>query len=121
MSLDPLWTYVSVRRLTLTLQRWAALTMVGVAFEPNDITLWVRIESEVSAFLEALYEQGAFQGQSPDQAFYVKCDAETNPPAVRDLGQVVTEVGIAPARPGEFVVVRLVAGEASALGPPDGS
>jgi hypothetical protein len=120
MSLDPTWTYVSARRLMLTIQRWFALTMVGVAFEPNDLTLWVRIESEVSSFLETLYDQGAFQGQTPDQAFYVKCDAETNPPAVRDAGMVVTEVGVAPVRPGEFIVVRLVGGEGSALGSPGG-
>ena len=115
MSLDPTWTYVHVRRLVLTIQRWFTLAMASVAFEPNDVTLWIRIESEVSAFLEALYEQGAFRGSTPDQAFYVKCDAETNPPDVRDAGQVVTEVGIAPVRPGEFVVVRLIGGEGSAV------
>jgi hypothetical protein len=114
LSLDPTWTYVNVRRLTLTLQRWFAFTMTDVAFETNDIALWIRITSAVSEFLEALYEHGAFQGGSPDEAFYVKCDAETNPASVRDAGMVVTEVGIAPARPGEFIVLRLVSGDSPA-------
>ena len=115
LSADPTWTYVPVRRLVLTLQRWFTQVMAGVAFEPNDVTLWVRITSEVTAYLQGLYAKGAFQGSSPGQAFYVKCDAETNPPEVQDAGQVVTEVGVAPARPGEFIVVRLVSGDASAV------
>jgi hypothetical protein len=114
LSPDPAWNYVNVRRLALTLERWFAFAMTDVAFEQNDVSLWVRVAGEVSDYLEALYEQGAFQGDTPDQAYYVKCDAETNPPEARDAGQVVTEVGIAPARPGEFIVVRLVSGAAQA-------
>ena len=119
LSLDPTWTYVGVRRLALTIQRWFALGMANVAFEPNDVTLWIQITSQVSDFLDGLYEAGAFQGTTPEQAYYVKCDAETNPPAVQARGMVVTEVGIAPVLPGELIVVRLVSGGGSAA-PPNG-
>jgi hypothetical protein len=121
-SLDPAWTYVNVRRLFLTIARWLTQAMASVAFEPNDLPLWVRISREVGAFLEELYRAGALQGDSAGEAFYVKCDAETNPPAARDAGMVVTEVGVAAASPSEFIVVRLVAGAAgvsvSAASPP---
>lgn len=109
-SQEQAWIYVNVRRLFLTVSRWLELNLAGAAFEPNDIKLWLRIEREVGAFLEELFQQGAFQGETATEAYYVKCDAETNPPAVRDAGQVVAEVGLAPARPNEFIVARLIAG-----------
>jgi phage tail sheath protein FI len=99
------------RRLLITVARWAALALADVAFEPNDFALWVRIEREFTAYLEGLAQQGAIQGTTAAEAFFVRCDAETNPPAVRDLGQVVTLVGLAPAIPGEFIVLRLIHGE----------
>jgi hypothetical protein len=111
-SVDPAWTYVNVRRLFLTVARWLGQAMAGVAFEPNDLPLWVRIGREVSAYLEGLYRAGALAGSSASEAFYVKCDAETNPPEARDAGLVVAEVGLAPATPNVFLVVRLVAGAA---------
>jgi phage tail sheath protein FI len=79
-----------------------------LAHEPNDIRLWVRIMREVSAHLEGLYQRGVLRGVVPEEAFYVKCDHETNPPSVVDAGIVVTEVGLAPAVPAEFIVVRAV-------------
>ena len=108
LSGDPAWDYVNVRRLFLTVGRWLEASLTGVAFEPNDLRLWARIGRDVGAFLTDLFQQGALQGETAGEAFFVKCDAETNPPASRDLGQVVTEVGIAPARPNEFLIVRLV-------------
>jgi hypothetical protein len=104
------WTYVNVRRLFLTAGRWVERTMADAVFEPNDPRLWARVERELSAYFEDLFQRGALQGASAGEAFYVKCDAETNPPGVRDLGQVVTEIGLAPAAPAEFVVVRIVHG-----------
>jgi phage tail sheath protein FI len=101
------WTYVATRRLFTTVSRWLDRYMPEVAFEPNDIRLWVRIMRELSAFLEDLFRRGALQGQRPEQAFYVKCDGETNPPQIIDAGMVVTEVGLAPTVPGEFIVLRV--------------
>jgi phage tail sheath protein FI len=92
----------------LTLSRWLELVMSSVVFEPNDLKLWIRIGREVGAFLEKLHQRGALKGAVAEEAFYVKCDAETNPQQVRDAGQVVTEIGLAPVTPNEFLVVRLV-------------
>ena len=78
-----------------------------VVFEPNDIALWGKIRRNVSAFLTIVWRSGALFGATPEEAFYVKCDAELNPPEVRDLGQVVTEIGVAIVRPAEFVIFRI--------------
>ncbi|MDB9315293.1 phage tail sheath subtilisin-like domain-containing protein [Spirulina sp. CS-785/01] len=110
VSSIPGWQYVSVRRLIATILRWAEQNLAGVAFEPNNSALWIRLSREIAVYCESLWEQGALQGEDPEAAFYVKCDAETNPPAVRDLGQVIAEVGIAPTTPAEFIVISLVHG-----------
>jgi len=102
------WLYVNVRRLFLTLRRWIDLNMAWTTFETNDARLWVRVQRELAAFLTKLQSDGALQGTTPDQAFYVKCDAENNPPELRDVGQVVIEIGLAPLSPAEFIVVRIV-------------
>ena len=78
-----------------------------VVFEPNDVSLWGKINRDVSSFLKVVWRSGALFGATPSEAFYVKCDAETNPPELRDLGQVVTEIGIAPVKPAEFVIFRI--------------
>jgi phage tail sheath protein FI len=110
------WLYVNVRRLFLTVRRWIDLNMGWATFEPNDPRLWVRILRELTAFLTKLQSDGALQGSTPAEAFYVKCDAENNPPEVREMGQVVIEIGLAPLSPAEFIVVRIVR---SAGGAPD--
>lgn len=102
------WLYVNVRRLFLTVRRWIDLNMGWATFEPNDSRLWVRISRELTIFLSRLQRDGALQGATPAEAFFVKCDAENNPPEVRDLGQVVIEIGLAPLAPAEFIVVRIV-------------
>jgi hypothetical protein len=119
LSDQPAWTYVPVRRLFLTAARWVERNLVDVTFEPNDPTLWVRIERELGQYFEQLFRQGALRGATPEQAFYVKCDAETNDAAARDAGTVTTEIGLAPAVPNEFVVVTIVhqPGGVSVLGP----
>lgn len=104
------WTYVNVRRLFLTAVRWIDWHMSDVVFEPNDAKLWARIERELNAYFVDLYRRGALKGRSPQEAFYVKCNAQTNPPELRESGQVITEIGLAPANPYEFVVVRLIHG-----------
>jgi hypothetical protein len=110
LSRDPAWTYINVRRLMLTVRRWLEHIAPSFLFEPNDTHLWIRINRELDAFFEGLFAQGALQGQSPQEAFFVKCDAETNPPEVRGEGKVVVEIGLAPAKPSEFIIVRLTGG-----------
>lgn len=110
LSQDPTWQHVNVRRLFITVGRWLEQFMTQLPFEPNDARLWVRIVREVNAYLNGVYQRGALKGQTPEQAFYVKCDPETNPPEVRDGGQVVTRIGLAAAVPGEFIDVRIIRG-----------
>lgn len=102
------WQYVNVRRLFLTFGRWVNQNLGDTVFETNDFRLWVRLERELSIYCESLWQQGALQGAVPQEAFYVKCDKETNPPENRDIGQVVAEVGLAPSIPGEFIQLLLV-------------
>lgn len=110
LSKEPNWTYVNVRRLFLTAGRWIERNLTNAAFEPNDPKLWYRITRELTAYFSKLFEQGALKGRIAKDAFYVKCDAETNPSEVRNLGMVVTNIGLAPAVPGEFVEIRIIHG-----------
>lgn len=107
LNRDALWRYVNVRRQFLTINRWVGLNMAWAAFEPNAARLWVRISRELGDYLETLWHAGALKGGARDEAFYVKCDEETNPAETREVGRVVTEVGLALAAPAEFVVVRI--------------
>jgi Bacteriophage tail sheath protein len=102
------WRYVSVRRLLLTLRRWLDRNMTFAMFEPNGPRLWIRIRRELTIYLTQLWEDGALAGDTPDEAFFVKCDVETNPPESRESGAVVTDIGLAPSAPAEFIVVRIV-------------
>jgi uncharacterized protein len=76
-------------------------------FEPNDQTLWTSLTIAISNFLSRTWRSGALFGTTPAEAFFVKCDAETNPPEVIEAGQVVCEIGISPVKPAEFVIFRL--------------
>ena len=76
-------------------------------FEPNDEDLWARVTRTVKNFLERIWRQGALFGSTPEEAFYVKCDAELNTPETMKLGQLFIEVGVSPVRPAEFVVFRV--------------
>jgi hypothetical protein len=110
LSNDPNWSYVNVRRLFLTAGRWIERNLTWASLEPNDPRLWARITRELTGYFDGLFRQGALKGRTAQEAFYVKCDAETNPSAVRDAGRVVTEIGLAPAVPHEFIVVRITHG-----------
>ena len=114
LSAEPEWMYVNVRRLFLTVCRWIERYMERVVFEPNDRQLWLRVTREINAYLTELYRQGAFKGESLEEAFYVRCDETTNTREVRDLGRMVAEIGLAPAVPGEFIVIRIVQGDSGA-------
>ena len=99
--------YVSVRRLLLFLRESIDEGMQWVVFEPNDAALWAKIRRNVTAFLTNVWQEGALLGETAGEAFYVKCDEETNPASVRDAGQVVTEIGVSIVRPAEFIVFKL--------------
>jgi phage tail sheath protein FI len=101
------WRYLNVRRLFIMIEKSIGRSTNWVVFEPNDRTLWKSIRRDVGAFLTYLWRTGALMGRTPAAAFFVKCDEETNPSDVIDLGQVVTLVGIAPVKPAEFVVFRI--------------
>lgn len=107
MASDPAWRYLNVRRYFNYLEESILIGTQWVVFEPNDHALWARIRRNVSAFLVNEWRSGALFGQRPEDAFYVKCDEETNPAESVDLGRVVCEIGIAPVKPAEFVVFRL--------------
>ncbi|MGW0706784.1 phage tail sheath subtilisin-like domain-containing protein [Streptomyces sp. NPDC002643] len=107
MSSDPAWRYLNIRRYFNYLEESILIGTQWVVFEPNDHALWARIRRNVSAFLVNEWRGGALFGQRPEEAFYVKCDEETNPPESVDLGRVICEIGIAPVKPAEFVIFRL--------------
>ena len=107
ISSDPAWRYLNVRRYFNYLEESILLGTQWVVFEPIDQALWARIRRNVSAFLVNEWRAGALFGATAEQAFYVKCDAETNPPESVDAGRVICEIGIAPVKPAEFVVFRL--------------
>ncbi|RUT08134.1 tail protein [Dulcicalothrix desertica PCC 7102] len=101
------WRYISVRRLISYIEKSLELGTQWVVFEPNDEDLWARVRRTVSNFLERIWREGALFGASPEQAFYVKCDEELNPPETRILGRLYIEVGLCPVRPAEFVIIRV--------------
>jgi Bacteriophage tail sheath protein len=101
------YKYINVRRLLIYLRESIDRGTQFVVFEPNAQPLWKKIIRSVSAFLTNVWRDGALFGVTPEQAFYVKCDETTNPPEVRDLGQVVTEIGVAVVKPAEFVIFRI--------------
>ena len=107
VSSDPSWRYINVRRLFLMIEQSIEIGTQWVVFEPNDETLWKRVSRNISAFLLRIYNSGALMGKTPEEAFYVKCDSETNPPEVVDAGQMVCEIGISPVKPAEFVIFRI--------------
>lgn len=101
------WRYLNVRRLFNMIKESIAESTRWIVFEPNDPTLWKSIRRDVTAFLTLQWREGALMGNTPEEAFFVKCDEETNPPEVIDAGIVVTRIGIAPVKPAEFVVFRI--------------
>jgi len=101
------WRYLNVRRLFSMIEESIALGTNWIVFEPNDRTLWKSIRRDISAFLLRVWRDGALMGRTPEEAFFVKCDDETNPPDSIDAGQVVTIIGAAPVKPAEFIVFRI--------------
>ena len=107
LSSDTDWTYINVRRLFNMIETTIMDGTQFAVFEPNDKKLWEGLKRTVNAFLRGLWRDGALFGATAEQAFFVKCDEETNPPESIDLGKVVVEIGIAPVKPAEFVIFRI--------------
>jgi phage tail sheath protein FI len=107
VSSDPEWRYLNVRRLFIFLEKSIENATKWVVFEPNDKALWKSITRNITAFLRIQWRAGALVGSTEEEAFYVKCDEETNPPESIDLGRVITEIGVAPSKPAEFVIFRI--------------
>jgi hypothetical protein len=101
------WKYLPIRRLALMLEESLFRGTKWVVFEPNDEPLWAQIRLNVGAYMMSLFRQGAFQGTSPKDAFFVKCDAETTTQDDRNKGIVNILVGFAPLKPAEFVVISI--------------
>jgi phage tail sheath protein FI len=101
------WRYVNVRRLFNMIEESIALSTNWIVFEPNSRTLWKSIRRDVTAFLTRVWRDGGLMGRTAEEAFFVKCDEETNPPEVVDAGQVVTIIGAAPVKPAEFIVFEI--------------
>jgi phage tail sheath protein FI len=104
---DPEWRYINVRRLFNFISESIMDGTQWAVFEPNDATLWTQLRVSASNFLTRVWRDGALFGATPAEAFYVKCDEETNPPDLVEAGQVTIEIGIAPVKPAEFVVFRI--------------
>ena len=101
------WRYNCVRRLFIFVETSFRLGLRPYVFEPNDLSLWKKLNRTITDFLTRVWRSGALFGAKASDAFYVKIDEELNPPSVRALGQVIIEIGMAPVRPAEFVVVRI--------------
>lgn len=104
---DPKDRYINVRRELKKIMKSILLGTKWAVFEPNNADLWRRLIVSVRAFLMGEYMQGAFQGPTPAESFYVKCDSENNPQSEIDAGRVNMEIGVAINKPGEFIVIRI--------------
>jgi uncharacterized protein len=107
LSKEPAWRYVNVVRVLLATIKQILINLRWTVFEPNDWRLHDKIVATLSIFLGDLFSRGTLAGAKPEEGFFVKCDDETNPPEVIDRGECITQVGLAVARPAEFVVVTI--------------
>ncbi|MBQ6510314.1 MAG: phage tail sheath family protein [Flexilinea sp.] len=107
LSSDPAWRYINVRRLYNYVEKSIEHGTQWVVFEPNDRSLWARVDRDITAFLRGVWRDGALFGNTPSEAFYVKVDDELNPPESRDLGRLIIEIGMCPVKPAEFVIFRI--------------
>ncbi len=106
-SSDPQWRYVPIRRLFIMLRRSLEAGFAWVTFEPNEPRTWNLIAGRTNAFLSDLLQRGMLIGGNAEQAFFVKCDAETNPPEQIDSGLLICDIGVAPVTPAEFIMISL--------------
>ncbi len=107
VSTDPAWRYINIRRLLIMIEESLMEAMQWTVFEPNDVYLRKGISVSVSCYLEELWRQGALVGKTASEAFFVQCDEENNPKYVIDAGRIITDIGVAPSIPGEFILFRI--------------
>ncbi len=107
VSREVLWRYINIRRLLIMIEESVEESMQWAVFEPNDARLRNGIRVAVTIFLEELWRKGALTGKTAGEGFYVKCDGENNPQSVIDDGRIITEIGVAPSIPGEFIIFRI--------------
>jgi len=112
---DPSWKYINVRRLFIMIEQSILLGSQWSVFEPNDQTLWKKLTRDVRSYLMRVWRSGALFGATAEEAFYVKCDSETNPRYLIDAGQVNVQIGISPVKPAEFVVFSIGQWDGGAL------
>jgi phage tail sheath protein FI len=112
---DPSWKYINVRRLFIMVEQSIMLGSQWSVFEPNDETLWKKLTRDTRAYLLRVWRSGALFGATPEEAFYVKCDSETNPRYLIDAGQVNVQIGISPVKPAEFVIFSIGQWDGGAL------
>jgi phage tail sheath protein FI len=115
LSLDARYRQLSVRRLMIMLKRTLVQEMQWAVFEPNSPALWREVKLLLGNYLRRLHLQGAFRGQSEEEAFFVRCDGQLNSRREIDAGRMLCEVGVAPAEPLEFLVVRITRGDDGTL------
>jgi len=107
VSSDPDWRYVNVRRLIMMIEKAIDVATQWAVFEPNNILTRAKLHLALTSFLLALWQRGALMGAAANEAFFVKCDEENNPPDEREQGRMLAVVGVAPSRPFEFIVLRV--------------
>ncbi|HYH02964.1 MAG TPA: phage tail sheath C-terminal domain-containing protein [Bacillota bacterium] len=107
LAADAEWLYINVRRLMMYIEESIDEGTQWTVFEPNDPALWGKVKLNLTAFLTRVWRDGALFGSTPEEAFFVKVDEENNPPEVRDAGQLIVEVGVAPVKPAEFVIIQI--------------
>ncbi|MDT8303356.1 MAG: phage tail sheath family protein [Sedimentisphaerales bacterium] len=109
LALNNQWKYVNVRRLCIFLEESIKEATRWVVFEPNDEPLWTKVKSRINSFLRNLWRLGAFMGSTSEKAFFVKCGLSTTMLQFDiDTGRVIIEIGIAPLRPAEFIILRII-------------
>jgi len=104
---DPDWRYINVRRLVIFIEKSLERGLQWVTFEPNAEPLWARVRRSISNFLRVVWRNGALEGVTPEEAYFVKCDRTTMTQTDIDNGRLIVLVGVAPVKPAEFVIVRL--------------
>jgi hypothetical protein len=107
VSSDSDWKYVNVRRLMMMIEKAIEVAIQWAVFEPNSTLTRAKLNLTLTSFLLSLWQRGALMGASADDAFFVKCDDENNPPGERDQGRLLATIGVAPSRPFEFIILRV--------------
>jgi phage tail sheath protein FI len=107
VSSDVDWRYVNVRRLMMMIEKAIEAAIQWAVFEPNSTLTRTKLNLTLTNFLLSLWQRGALMGAAAEDAFFVKCDDDNNPPEERDQGRLVATIGVAPSRPFEFIILRV--------------